>query len=303
MNLFPVQRRNVPENLRFGFPLAASMLAALVIMTFYVALVADTRLIPFARLLAVFPVLLSSYRRRDWWPGIAYTVFFASAFIWQAYWAVTGHDPNADVPGAFTASILLLGLSLVTYSMAGIRGARETLAEEARARGELLERTTSLDRVASFVCEEAKFELSAEDAGLLVRNPVDDRWELYSVDRVVAPASSQGHGSLRLASWLADRNEEVVVGDLWTDSRFEGGGAFRSLLARPLRGPDRRLLAFLVLTHTLPGMFGPEHFTSLSRLAGAAGPRWDMRASTNARAGLPSAWRHSWQRSSRLLGS
>ena len=75
---------------------------------------------------------------------------------------------------------------------------------------------------------------------------------------------------MRLPGWLSERAQSVVIDDLWTDGRFEGSGTLRSLLARPLYDPGGRLLAVLVLTHSDPGMFGPEDITTLARLTSAA---------------------------------
>lgn len=263
-------RRSVLPGFRRGFPLAAAVLAVIAMAVFYAALIADTRLISLARFLAFLPVLLSSYRRQDWRPGAVYAAFFSLAFVWQANWAAVAGDPYADVAGAATASFLLFGLSLVAHGMAASRGAREKLADTARERGELLERTTSLDQVAWFVCQEAMQELAAEDAGLLVQNPVDERWELFTRG-VVLPATATSPGSgLRLPGWLAGREREIVIDDLQTDGRFEGRGGSRSLLARPLRGASGQMSGLLVLTHSLPGAFGPEDFTRLTLLASAA---------------------------------
>lgn len=263
-------RARILPSFRFGFPLAAAVLAGFAMATFYLASTADPRLLPFARLLAFLPVALASYSRQSWLPGLAYTGSFSFAFLWQASWATVAGDPYADVAGALTSSILLLGTSLALYSMAMSRGSREALADAARERGELLERTTSLDRVAWFVCQEALADLGAEDAGLLVRNPVDDRWELYTQGGTVSTGSEAAPASLSLGGWLAERQTETVVDDLWTDGRFEGGGRWRSLLARPLRDPAGRLSAVLILAHTHPGMFGPEDITALERLTAAA---------------------------------
>ncbi len=263
-------RRRTPPSLRWGFPLAAGVLAGLAMAAFYIAAAVEPRLIPFARLFAFLPVALSSYRRQNWLPGLAYTALFAFTFIWQAGWAAFAGEPGADLPAALTSSFLLLGTSLALHSTAAARGTREALADAARERGELLERTTSLDQVAWFVSQEAMADLGAEDAGLMVRNPVDDRWELYTQETILPAPQAPAGASLRLTDWLATRERETVIDDLWSDRRFEGGDRWRSLLAKPLRDPGGRLLAVLVLTHTYPGMFGPEDITALARLGGAA---------------------------------
>ncbi len=266
----PRAPRIIPPSLRTGFPLAAGVLAALAMAALYITAVAEPRLIPFARLFAFLPVGLSSYSRRNWLPGLSYTALFGFTFIWQAGWTAFAGDPHADVAGALSSSLLLLGTSLALHSIAAAHGTREALADAARERGELLERTTSLDRVAWFVSQEAMADLRAEDAGLMVRNPVDERWELYTRQTIVPAAQEPIGGPLRLTDWLAGRERETIIDDLWSDRRFEGDDRWRSLLAKPLRDPGGRLLAVLVLTHTYPGMFGPEDITALERLAGSA---------------------------------
>jgi signal transduction histidine kinase len=270
MNAVPLTRSRIPLSLRHGFPLASAALAVMAITAFYVAAVAAPHLVPAARLLASFPVALASYRRRNWGPGLAYTAFFAVAFLWQASWAAAAGHPSVDVPGALVATFVTLAVSFVVRGVAASRERRETLEDAARERGELLERATSLDQVAAFICAEAVASLQAADAGLLIRNPVDDRWEMYTRAGITTVTPGGREERQQLAVWLAERERATVIGDTRNDDRFEGDAGFRSLLARPLRDPQGALIALLILTHPEPGQFLPEDQAGLDALAALA---------------------------------
>jgi PAS domain S-box-containing protein len=258
--------RSSRRAIRQGFPLAAPVMAALAMALFYLVETAAPDALPMIRFGAIVPVALASYRPNDRRRGLFYAAFFASAFLWQAAAATLSGAPAANLADALAVSILLFACSLVFSGVAGSFGLREALSDAVREREELLARTTSPAAVATFVRDEARSDLEATEAALLLYNQLESQWEIATAETTKPFVLPTGAEDLSIASWLAQEARPLVIDDIRSDARFSRDPGVRSLLARPLGDGASELFGILVLTHIQPGKFASEDLARLDAL-------------------------------------
>lgn len=264
MSTAPTHTRRSPQrSIRTGFPLAAAVLAMLAMLSFLIAAMVVPGVLPAVRYLAVLPVGLASYRRGGLVPGFLYTAFFGSAFLWQAVRA----PGTGNLGSALSATAILFAYALVLHSVAVSFGSREALADMAQDRGAMLERSTDINRLVHFIREQARHDIGAESAALLLYNTWESRWELIGSEGSTVIQFPAAGAPLPLPAWLAVQAPREVIRDLPADVRFLYTGRVRSLLARPLRDSEGALLGVLVLAHSRPGRFSPADLAWLDRLA------------------------------------
>ena len=250
--------------------------AAIAAMILYAAALSSPALDPF-RYFTIVPVALAAYRRRGLLPGQVMAGFFSSIFLWQLAWGwYNSGFSETTVELVFAIIFLHLSAYVVTGVGASVRS-RETLTDAARGWEGLLTRVSRLNDAADFIQKQAKVITDAREASLLVRNPVEEGWEIVATSGWVRlPPHPGADGDMNLAQWLAAQGRPQMIADLDADPRFESSrldpaAGPRSLLAEPLVASDGTTLAILVLLDRRSRPFGRRDLDRIRDLLAAGG--------------------------------
>ena len=205
------------------------------------------------RYLVVLPVLVAAYGPNGLIAGLATVGFFSSAYL---VLQLTTTPATNQVSGLIDLGFFTLFLSIVAYLAATLAASlqrRSALVDAVADRQALLARTADLDEVITFVLQDAAYTVDARGAALLLRSPLDDQWEVVTLEqgRPQHVALGPHPQPLTLAHWLVDRCTPQLLNDLDDDPRFDidssGTVALRSLLVQPLRQTDGAPVALLAL--------------------------------------------------------
>lgn len=250
--------------------------AATAAMILYATALSSPALDPF-RYFTIVPVALAAYRRRGLLPGQVMAGFFSSIFLWQLAWGwYDSGFSESTVELVFAIIFLHLSAYVVTGVGSSVRS-RETLTDAARGWEGLLTRVSRLNDAADFIQIQAKVITDAREASLLVRNPVEEGWEIVATSGWVRlPSHPDADGNVNLAQWLAAQGRPQMIADLDADPRFESSrldpaAGPRSLLAEPLVTSDGTILAILVLLDRRSRPFGRHDLDRIRDLLAAGG--------------------------------
>lgn len=223
------------------------------------------------RYLCIIPVVLVAYEY-GLTAGIVGSAFFTTAFIPELIWLWRWNGFSAPVIELLAFMVFLNVLAYLVADITRTMRAEEALTGAVRDWQGLLARTGDLDQVIAYLLIEAQRLGQAGQAALLLRNPLDERWELITADetRSLLPRTSHQAG-LSLVDWLVERGEIVLLHNLREDRRVQVPGsiptnAVDSLLAVPMKQPDQRLLGMLVLTDSRRGRFERQDIANLREL-------------------------------------
>ncbi|MEA3338256.1 MAG: ATP-binding protein [Chloroflexota bacterium] len=225
------------------------------------------------RFLAVIPLIVAAYGCRNRGFTLILVGFFSASYlpVTLAAWGTPEFGVIALQFISYTLFLAIVGY--LAGSIAGFQQTRTALRGAVREREALLDRATDLNQVITFVLQEATATTSADEATLLMQDPVTSSWQAVTVDRGVPEVRSLSEpaGQLTLAKWLVERNTSQLMGDLDSDPRFVDAPTATSLLAQPLRLPDGTPLAILVLLRYGDRCFGPQDLAAIESLTMAGG--------------------------------
>lgn len=201
------------------------------------------------RISVVVPVAVAAY---FYGPiaGLVVSLFFSTAFWAKAYalFLSTGFSfVSAELIGV---TFVLFVMAYVVADLSTSLQSHAALQIAVRDREALLTRASNLNRVTEFVLREARLALSADQAFILLSNPLNGQWEVIGGDSK-KPLLGDGE-ELTLVQWLIERQESIYLQDLDADDSIlaPAGGTkktIRSLLCRPLRHSDGTPLGCLVV--------------------------------------------------------
>jgi PAS domain S-box-containing protein len=230
-----------------------------------------------ARYLAVVPVGVAAYARHGIAGALAMVSFFVATFVpgVAASYGTAGFQ-QATVDLVVFAVILTL-FAYLSASIAAIFRTQRSLADTVRGQEELLDRTSDVYQVADYVLEEARAATDAGSAMLLLRSPIDERWEAIGEEGRAPLAASVPRTGQRqsVAAWLLGQNRSQILNDLEDDPRLippddVDGEPLRCLLARPIQGADGALAALLVVINSQYDHFTRDDLKALNGLVTGA---------------------------------
>lgn len=266
-----VNRSQAYHTNRTGITIARTLAVALTVALQYAYLDLQGSLPPLVRYLAILPVLVTAYGPQGLIAAMATVGFFSSAYL---VLLLTTPTPNL-ASGLIDVGFYTLFLIIVAYLAATIATSlesRSALANAVADRQELLARTADLDEVITFVLQDASLTVDAQAAVLLLRSPLDDQWELVTLDRGRPQHITLGpHPQpLTLAHWLIDRGTPQLLNDIDDDPRFDtaqtNGTMVRSLLVHPLHRGDGSLTALLAMLGRQQASYSPDDQQALTDL-------------------------------------
>jgi two-component system phosphate regulon sensor histidine kinase PhoR len=230
-----------------------------------------------ARYLAILPVAVAAYSRHGIAAALAVVGFFIVTFVpgvVRSYGTAGFQQAVADLV-VFAFITTLFAYLCATIAIA-FRTQR-SLAGAVREQEELLDRASDLFQVTDFVIEEGRRVTDAESAVLLLRSPIDERWEAIDAEtRVpISPALHHTEHSQSVAVWLLSNGQPQIMNNLEGDPRLVSpddpeGQTLRSLLTQPIRAEDGTLAALLVLVNSESGYFAREDLNGLAALIAGA---------------------------------
>lgn len=256
--------------------LATPLLSALTICLLFLA---SQYNLPFPwiyRYLCVIPVTMAAYQY-GWAPGLISSAFFSFAYIPQLYWIWRWNGLSLVSIELISFIIFLNILAYIVADMADSERTQEALTDAVRDGKALLARASNFDEVIAFTLQVASEVGNAETAALIMRNPLDHRWEIITLDqKQPAHIHQQASGEKTLAHWLVDQNRALVLDNLDEDTRFvvphqlSSDVALRSLISRPLRQNDQSLLGILALINKRNDRFARSDMYALDELVTAS---------------------------------
>ncbi|MDW8318373.1 MAG: ATP-binding protein [Anaerolineae bacterium] len=274
-----VRRVNLDIGLARPDPVALmdAALAVGVLAAMYVAALAGLPYQWAVRYLAIVPVVLLAYHY-GMAVGLVGSAFFTTALLPQLFWLWRWNRLSVAVVELLAFLVFLNALAYLVADVTRTMRRHEALSGAMRQWQELLARAASLDDVVAFVLEGAARIGQAEWSALLLRNPLDERWELIAKGlkaRVPVPAREADGEPLVL--WLARQDRPTILGPVAQDPRLAvatplAAEQTRSLLALPMRRPDGDVVAVLLLGNSLRGRFSQGDVEGLRELA-AGGER------------------------------
>lgn len=218
------------------------------------------------------PIALASYRH-GLTTALVSSVFESTAFLPLFYERLKTGGLSGPTLEMVVFILVLNGFAYVMADLVTSVRRREALQSEVRDWERLLTSASALEEMVSFIVQQARRIGGAEDAALLLRNPVDAEWQIVPCNgKMSFGCSIRGDGRRKnLAEWLLELQETIVLNDLPHDPRFVArssarSDALRSLLARPLYHESERLMAVLVLVNKRDGRFGERDVHALDRL-------------------------------------
>lgn len=226
-----------------------------------------------SRYFCLIPVALAAYRH-GLGVGLATSGFQSSAFLPLLYERVRTTGISVSSLGLLGFILLLNGFAYIMADLIASVRRREALESEVSDWEKLLSSASALEEVISFILQQANQTGRAEEAAVLLRNPVDAEWHMVPCNgKISLRCSVRGDGRRQnLAEWLLALGESTVLNDLLQDPRFarrpsSRPAELRSLLARPLYRENGRLMALLVLMNSRTGSFGQHDLDALDGLA------------------------------------
>jgi len=221
----------------------------------------------------LIPILLAAYRH-GLRVSLVTAVIESTAFLPLAYerFRLTGFSAASLESVAFI--VLLNGFAYMVADLVTSVRHRETLESEVSDWERLLSSASALEEVVAFILHHAQMIGDAQEAVLILRNPVDAEWQIVPRDGQLSlgiPIRREGRRQ-NVAQWLLDLSEPMTLNDIERDPRFvltssSPAGELCSLLARPLRDGTGRLLALLVLVNSRRGWFDRRDLDALDGLA------------------------------------
>ena len=225
-----------------------------------------------ARTFCLIPVALAAYRH-GLWIGLVTAGFQGSAFLPLIYERLRTDGISASSLGLIGFVLFLNGFAYVMADLVTSIRRREALESEVSDWERLLTSASALEEVVSFILQQARRIGRAEEAAVLLSNPVDAEWQIIPCDGEVSLGCSirEGGRQQNVAEWLLDLEEPMVLNDLQQDPRFarqpsSQSDELRSLLARPLYHENGRLMGLLVLINSRTGSFAQHDLDALDRL-------------------------------------
>lgn len=224
------------------------------------------------RYLCVIPVTMAAYQY-GLGPGLISSTFFSFAYIPQLYWIWRWNGLSLVSIELISFIVFLNILAYIVADMAASERAQEALSDAVRDGKALLARASDFDEVIAFTLQVASELSDAQMAALILRNPLDHRWEIITLDHnQPAHIQQQSSSDKTLAQWLIDQNRTLVLESLEQDTRFvvpdeiSADVALRSLIARPLRQRDQSLLGMLILMNKHNDRFTRSDLYALDEL-------------------------------------
>jgi PAS domain S-box-containing protein len=225
-----------------------------------------------SRYFCLIPIALAAYRH-GLWIGLVTSGFQSSAFFPLLYERVRTTGVSASSLSLLGFVLLLNGFAYIMADLVTSVRRREALESEVSDWERLLTSASALEEVVSFILEQARRIGRAEEAAVLLRNPVDAEWQMIPCHGKVSLGCSIRGGGRRqnVAEWLLDLEEPTVLNAFQQDPRFarrpsSRSDELRSLLARPLYHENGRLMALLVLMDNRTGSFGQHDLNALDGL-------------------------------------
>lgn len=260
------------STVRSGATMARTLAVALTMAIQYTFLDRYGSLPPLARYLAILPVLIAAYGPNGLLAALATVAFFSSSYL---IYLVASTPAWTLAGGLIDLAFYTLFLAIVAYLAATIATSlhsRSALADAVADRQALLARAADLDEVITFVLQDASFTVDARTAILLLRSPLDEQWELVTLDYGRPQHITLGphEEPLTLAHWLVDRGGPQLLNDVDDDPRFTSGVAspvpLHSLLVQPLHSADGTLTALLTVLDKRNASFSLDDQQALTDL-------------------------------------
>lgn len=223
------------------------------------------------RYLAIVPVVLLAYHY-GMVVGLVGSAFFTTALLPQLFWLWRWNRLSVAVVELLAFLVFLNALAYLVADVTRTMRRQEALSGAVEQWQALLARAASLDDVVAYLLEGAARIGQAEWSALLLRNPLDDRWELSTDGRWLGvPSSTRDDGSEPLLLWLAQQDQPVILGPVDQDPRLlvvspAAAEGVRSLLAVPMRSADGSTVAILVLGNSQRGRFSAHDVEQLRDL-------------------------------------
>lgn len=229
------------------------------------------------RYLCVIPVTMAAFQY-GWGAGLISSAFFSFAYIPQLYWIWRWNGLSLVSIELISFIIFLNILAYIVADMADSERTQEALTDAVRDGKALLARASNFEEVIAFTLQMASDVGRAETTALIMRNPLDHRWEIITPDdkQPLRLHQQEASGEKTLTRWLIDQNRALVLDNLDQDERFvvpeklSSHVEFRSLIARPLRQDDQSLLGILVLINTRNDRFVRHDRYALDELVNAS---------------------------------
>jgi PAS domain S-box-containing protein len=228
------------------------------------------------RYLCLLPVLLTAFQL-GMKAGFLMSAFFSVAFLPELYWSAQASIFSAQTIELIAFILLLNVFAYVVADMATSWRAHRALASRVSDWEALMTQASSLDDVNTFILKQAQDTCNVEDVVLLLRNPLNARWEAITPGQKTPLRSSLGlqAESKSLAQWLLSQAKPLVLNGLDQDPRFEQSATaspkkLRSLLAQPLRYQDQKLMGLLLLLNKKQGEFTQRDLHALDNLTAMA---------------------------------
>lgn len=254
-----------------GIALLDASLAVGVLAAMYLAALLGLPYQWAVRYLAIVPVVLLAYHY-GMVVGLVGSAFFTTALLPQLLWLWRWNRLSVAVVELLAFLVFLNALAYLVADVTRTMRRQEALSGTVEQWQELLARAASLDDVVAYLLEGAARIGQAEWSALLLRNPLDDRWELSSEGRWLAvPPSTRDDSGEPLLLWLAQQGEPIILGPVDEDPRLlvatpAVAERVRSLLAVPMRSADGGTVAMLVLGNSQRGRFSPRDAEQLRDL-------------------------------------
>jgi len=207
--------------------------------------------------------------------GLAVATFFGLIFVIEAIWLISQVGYTANTFELIALILLLEILAMVVGDLTSSLRQRSILRRSVQARENLMSRTSNLKELTQYLMEAARWQVNAQRADLILRNPVNDQWQLFSNDDQRFLRRNPLEGEPILAEWLLAQENPVILNNLdGPTSPFveEDNGQFRleSLLSRKLVNSDGSDMGRLILVNKDNGYFLPEDLEKLDDLISAS---------------------------------
>lgn len=210
-------------------------------------------LFPLLRYGAVIPVAVTAYYYGVG-AGVTVALFFNSAFWMELYPLSLRSGLSLITLEQVAISLILFVVAYVVADLSSSVQSQTALRLAVRDREALLSRTSNLNKVTGFILRSARQALDADEAAIILSNPLNGQWELITSDtkHPLPEPGEQSSGSLTLAQWLVERSSPMYLQDLDAPDSIllpvpGGERPPRSLLTRPLKHSNGSKLGCLVV--------------------------------------------------------
>jgi hypothetical protein len=141
-------------------------------------------------------------------------LFFGTAFWAQAYATFLSTGFSFISAEMVAATFLLFVIAYVVADLAGSIQSHYALAIAVRDREALLSRASNLNRVTDFILRQARQAHGADEAYIILSNPLNGLWEIISTDMKKTLPEPSGEDELSIANWLVGQSESIYLQDL-----------------------------------------------------------------------------------------